>query len=44
MYVGYRRIAGIYSANPYLHTYADFADSFRAYIQEFISIYDGLSL
>src|SRR5262249_30410373 len=31
MYIAYGRIAGVYGANPYLHTYAEISDSFSAY-------------
>jgi len=30
-YVAFGRIAGVYGANPYLHRYAEFADSFSPY-------------
>jgi alpha-1,6-mannosyltransferase len=31
MYIAYGRIAGVYGSNPYLHPYAEIADSFSSY-------------
>jgi hypothetical protein len=32
-YIGQGRIAGVYGANPYLHTYSEFADSFSPFVE-----------
>lgn len=32
-YIGLGRIAGIYGANPYVHTYSQFADFYSAYVE-----------
>src|SRR5689334_16559978 len=32
-YIGLGRIAGIYGANPYVHTYSEFADFYFAYVE-----------
>lgn len=32
-YIGLGRIAGVYGANPYLHTYSEFVDSFSPFVE-----------
>src|SRR5262245_42851242 len=32
-YIGQGRVAGVYGANPYLHTYSEFADSFSPFVE-----------
>jgi len=32
-YIGLGRIAGVYGANPYLHTYSEFSDSFNHFVE-----------
>ena len=41
MYIAYGRMAGLYGANPYLHTYAEVADSFSGYAWSNAVMYYG---
>ncbi|HMV82270.1 MAG TPA: glycosyltransferase family 87 protein [Blastocatellia bacterium] len=43
-YIGLGRLAAVYGANPYLHTYAEFHDNFRPYVEWYISMPYGPAL
>jgi len=43
-YIGFGRIAGVHGANPYLHTYSEFADSFSPFVEWDITMPYGPAL